>query len=317
MTAHNNDSEFDANAHAGPELSPNDKRLVDALVDGQYDRASLGDFTDAERQRVDALMNLFGLLRDYPVDDPDETLIHATLARIDRHENARVERMAIATAEESSMAKRPRIGFRMPDLIAVAASLLLVASVAVPVIHSMRQRSIDLNCANNLRLLGYGFGHYAADNRGFLPTVQSAAVGGTWEHFSNAVNLGPLLQGQYCSHGHLRCPGNHDNLEMSYSYQWQQSDKPSTWGGERVTVVIGDRNPVMDAARRGRIIPALTMSPDHGGKGQNVLTTDGAAIWVDGEPVIGGSDNIWLPHGMQQLVPGALPRDRWDVFLGH
>lgn len=312
------DSESDwyspQDAHCA-ELSHNDQRMLDALVECGFDLDAL-ELSDAERTRAETLLNLFGLLHDYPVDDADETLMYATLARIDRYEDAQAERMNLAVAEEESSSRRWRgLGFRMPDLIAVAAAILLVASVGLPVLHSMRQRSIDLACAQNLRNMAFAFSMYAEDNNNLMPIARAGI--GTWDQFSNAVNLQPLLHGQYCDHSHCRCPGSHDNLNMGYSYQWQRSDEPMTWGVTRLTIAMGDRNPLMDAARSGRFIDAYTMSPDHGGRGQNVLATDGATIWLGDRPIVGQVDNIWLPHGARQLVPGATPRNFRDVFLAH
>ena len=56
------------------------------------------------------------------------------------------------------------------------------------------------------------------------------------------------------------------------------------------------------------------MSLNHGGRGQNVLSSDGATLWLI-EPVVGRSDNIWLPDGMSQLQMDVQPSDPWDTFL--
>jgi hypothetical protein len=89
-----------------------------------------------------------------------------------------------------------------------------------------------------------------------------------------------------------------------------------------VTVILGDLNPLVDAARNGWEAPPLSMSINHGGRGQNVLATDGSIIWLE-QPLIGATgaggrgDNIWMPDTAPSLRPGAAPDDDTDVFLVH
>ena len=79
--------------------------------------------------------------------------------------------------------------------------------------------------------------------------------------------------------------------------------------------ILGDRNPVIDAALAGERIPAISGSFNHGGRGQNILDSDGRAFWLE-RPVI-RQDNIWLPHGQTQLHRGDRPQTVGDVFLAH
>src|SRR5690606_35929383 len=137
------------------DLPPDDQRLLDALVEAGFDVERMGPLTRDERARVDRLMTLFSLMNDYPSDDADETLLNATLARIDRHEDARADRMNIENAVDAA----PRgISFRLPDFISVAAVMLIAAAVLWPMLNTLRQRSIAETCNSNLRLAGYAFG---------------------------------------------------------------------------------------------------------------------------------------------------------------
>ena len=78
------------------ELSPQDQRLLDALVECEFDPEALEALSAEDRQRVGALMKLLDLLNDYPVEDADDALVHATLARIDRHEEETASRMSFS-----------------------------------------------------------------------------------------------------------------------------------------------------------------------------------------------------------------------------
>ncbi len=297
------------------ELSPADGRLLDVLVDCGFDPEALESLSTSDRDHVDALMSLFELLDDYPVEDADETLVDATLARISRHEEEASARLAFDAGQVSVEDVRRGRRFYVPDFITIAAVILIAASVVWPLSTHLRQRSVDTGCANNLRLLGYAFGHYANDYNGAMP-IARAGMFNAWDTLThNVVNLAPLVTDGYCERDHLDCPGNHD-LDPSYSYRWQIIGRHAVWGMDEVTLVLGDRNPMIDAARAGILIPSASPSLNHGGRGQTVLASDGAWFWLD-HPLIGRQDNIWLPMGVSFLRAGDSPTDPADVFLAH
>ncbi len=295
-----------------PRLSPADERLLDALVQCDFDLGALS-LSDDEHQRAEAIVGLLSLLDDYPVNDSDDTLIDATLARINSYERDRVARMNI---DAESVGSASSLRSRIPDFVTIAAVLLLGASIVIPVMHELRQRSIDTACANNLRMMGYAFGNYAADNDGRLPVAQ-AGLHSQWSRFvDNMVNLAPLVSGGYCQQGHLDCPGHEGPPASSYSYQWQMPGSPTLWDSGRNRVTLGDRNPVIDALRAGDWMSPFALSLNHGGRGQNVLVSDGSTMWLV-QPVIGGGDNIWMPEGIDRLEEGVQPASVNDVFLAH
>ena len=57
-------------------------------------------------------------------------------------------------------------------------------------------------------------------------------------------------------------------------------------------------------------------SLNHGGRGQNVLATDGSCEWIV-QPLYGQNDYIWLPRGVAFLQGEIQPSDPHDVFLAH
>lgn len=298
------------NREQAPELSPQDARLLDALVESGFDARAIEGLDLDERRRVQAIANLFGLLEDYPVEDADDTLAHATLARIDRHEEDRTARLNFESAQEA-----PRRRFRMPDFISVAAVILIGASIAWPLASHMRQRAIDTGCSDNLRRMGLAFSHYAGDYQGMMPVAQQAGLFSNWfPAYHNVINLQPLMAGRYCSTGDMDCPGHEGMYGESYSYQWQLPDHRPLWGPGRLTLVLGDRNPLIDAFIAARVVPPLSMSLNHSGRGQNVLASDGATVWLV-QPVVGGNDNIWLPGRAPFLSPGLEVTDPLDAFL--
>lgn len=300
-----------------PQLSADDQRLLDALVDAGFAKSNVKVANEADAKRLDSLNALFGLMNDYPVEDAEVTLQHVTLARIDRHEKEVAARMKFDNQKEAVERKRLRI--RVPDFITVAAVLLIAFSVFWPLLTSMRNKSMDLACANNLRYMGMSLGTYAADHQGYLPVAVAGPMG-SWDTFHNVDNLRPLVDGGYCEKGHLNCAGRHHHTGEtgpSYSYRQAVPGTPLRWGtAPRVTVIVGDLNPMVDAARSGRFLPPLSMSINHAGRGQNVLADDCATLWLQ-QPVVAGGDNIWLPNGADQLRSGLQPADSTDVFLTH
>ena len=286
------------------ELCTEDCRMLDRLVESGFDVEQLEPLSDEERERAHALENLFGLMEHYPVEDAQDTLLHATLARIDRDEDERADRMSIETG-----AVRSRI--RFPDFITVAAMVLIMASVAWPLFTYVQNRSLDLACANNQRLTGFGLRNYSADY-GTTPFAQ-ASLGSS---FRNVLNLAPIIDHGYCERRHVTCPGHDsDRGEGNYSVHFHLPGHSVDLDVLRRVVILGDRNPVIDGHRRGAKLPPLTVSPDHGGRGQYVLINDGSTMWLK-QPVI-GSDNIWLPQGADDLEAAAEPASVTDVFLMH
>ena len=295
-------------------LSPDDARALESLAAAGFDERAAQATGNTDAQRLRAMAALLGLMKDYPVEDAEEALQHVTLARIDRHEQDVAARMNFDNRQDAAAAER-RWRIRVPDFITVAAVLLIAFSVFWPVLTSMRNRSIDMACANNLRYMGMAFGTYAADYNGQLPVAVAGPMG-TWDTVKNVLNLQPLVQGNYCDAGHLNCPG-HDHAGTSYSYRWVVPGASMKWGNTpRVSVILGDLNPIIDAARSGRVVPPLSMSINHAGRGQNVLADDGATLWLQ-QPIVAGGDNIWLPNGSLQLHSGEQPSDPMDVFLAH
>lgn len=296
------------------ELSPQDSRLLDALVEAGFDRGAVPVQTPEERRRLDAIGGLFELLDDYPVADVDEALVPATIARINRQEREAAGRLVFDAARVETVRRVSR-RIRVPDFISIAAVILIAASIVVPTATHMRRRALDAGCASNLRVVGQAFAGYAADYDGSLPTVVLGTDLMSWDKVRNWANLRVLMERGYCDQGHLQCPGNHEHAEPGYSYQWLGS-RPRTLARSSDSILVGDRNPLIDAAQSGRAMPPLSMSLNHGGRGQNVLLGDGSQDWLE-EPLHRGRDNIWLPLGVYFLRPGDGPSDPADVFLAH
>lgn len=311
-------------------LGADDARAVDALIDHGFDadRASAAHPELAER--IAAARALFGRLESPAVEAPDPAIIDATLARIAREESARESRMRIEPARDAA---RATIGSgRWKDFIAVACVAIMVLAVGVPVATWLRGRAIDARCAANMRVLAGALDIYSKDH---ASTPFAAGLGAdfasllNWRGYRNSGHLDLLAEHNYCDSACLCCAG----APSGSGYAFQVPSRLADWrwrGGERVPA-LSDRNPIVDFERRGmRVVSFVGNSPDHDGRGENMLFTDGSVEFVS-TPVLviprraastaakAGPENVWLPattDGTEVLdAPGA-----WtglDVFLLH
>ncbi|MFM7260921.1 MAG: hypothetical protein ACKO3W_10000 [bacterium] len=300
-----------------------DQRALDILIEHGFDLAKATAAHPGESRRLAAAHSLFARLESYETEPVDESLVDLTLARIAREDAAAGERMRIQTASSMGIG-----GGRWHDFIAVACAAILLFSIGAPIFSWMSNQSADRRCAENLRQLGAGIASYVTDHNhmpiaaGFAPDLGKLVA---WKDYRNGKHLSPLVAGAYCDPSCTAC-GN-DETGEGYAYQVPTSRGYFAWlGGFRVPAVA-DRNPVIDLVRRGRSIGTYTMnSPEHGGRGQNILFTDGS-IEFDGSPVITlpasaimppHSENIWLPMDAQQIEDGLDAPIDWtglDIFL--
>ena len=283
-----------------------DGDMLDRLVDVGFEIDQLDDLSEEEQRRAANLLNLFGLLENYPVEDADDTLLDVTLARIDQYEHKQLSRMHIQTADVQATSSG--FSFRMPDLISVAATILIAASVVIWLGRGTRATSLSNQCASNMAAVGMGLTNYAVDHDGQLPTTAVAGLGSLFGGASpERLDPTPLL-GEYCESHHLNCPGHDGDNSSGFSYQTQQKE---IWDAlkrhRRVFVVMSDTNPILEAILAGKDHDPLTRSRNHGGNGQNQLLDDGSTISLMGPPVLGG-DKIWILDGGKRRI---------DIFLTH
>ncbi|MEC9373469.1 MAG: hypothetical protein VYC34_06475 [Planctomycetota bacterium] len=319
-----------------PTLAPADAAAFEALVeaDWQVDRVP-----PRQAERAARAVALLSTLET--ADDPALFSDDARRDRIDRV-MARVEgraRRRMAPAREP-FAGRSR--FQLRDVISAAAMILIAFGVLWPTITAGRESARRAVCEVGMQNAGLGFSLYASDNRGELPRVEDhARQGRKWWYVgdakqSHSANLFLLVSMGYTPLSDLSCPGNAQapiNLntngmsdwrtaeEVSYSYQLFPADSQSPkWGGPVRIVVLTDKSPVVDRARRGERFDPEARSHNHRGHGQNVLFNDGSVEWLT-RPVLRNGDNVWLPRSIQEqglrlLEGNERPASRDDAFVG-
>jgi hypothetical protein len=321
-------------------LAPDDARVLDLLVDVGFDLERLAHhaptLSDDDRRRAERLVAQCALIDLYPdAGDADDrgvdadTLVAATLARIDQAERERESRMRLDPARDV----RGRRGFRIGDLIAVASIAILATTTVVPLLNWRNAEALDTKCANNMRRIAQGMHAYTIDNQAMPMAASLVPLPTSWLGYRNANNLNVLAAAKYCEGGCLCCPGDVEP-NPTYAYQVPTSGDRPLWNIGPRTVVVGDRNPLVDLKRHGETVGSVALnSASHGGRGQNLLFSDGSVVFDD-SPYLeqtsdglrkrtGGpgavEDNIWLPFGDRAdlLATPAIRRGSLDAFLLH
>lgn len=321
-------------AEPGPALS--DASQLDALVSSGW---------QADAPVAQLLASLDGPAADARGRD---RLIDSTLARI--------HGVGVAPASlkfnDIALAPRSRLRITLNDVLAAAACVLLGTAILSPMIVGSRETTRETLCASALGRAGLGFSLFAADHDGALPSTAAfergrmVALGGAqpgtvrnagWWTVgaggSHSSNLFTLVRGGYASPHDLACPGNQTAQVVftptardwsapegvSFSYQLFNSQTPR-WFVGKTRVVLADRSPVADRARRNEDADPMARSRNHNARGQNVLFNT-AAVQFFGAPVLEDGDNIWLPKSLESAARPTLkgneaPASDADAFVG-
>ena len=89
--------------------------------------------------------------------------------------------------------------------------------------------------------------------------------------------------------------------QVSVSFQNMFARERPKWSQNNTVVVLADASPVIRRAMRGEMIYPFENSANHMRRGQNVLKSDGSALWLK-TPVLANNDNIWLPRPIEQII---------------
>ena len=323
------------------ELAPEDGKALDALIGSRASGPRLterDDVRDVDPQRIERVEAVLELVGMCPAVDAPDDLVRRTLGRITRHEATDPD-----VARLHAQGRGVDAPIRMREILAVAAMLLVAASLILPVLAKTRSEAMRIACNARIGTVGKAFAHYASDHLGQMPRREAAPnaewfhVGWTrfdWEPVrSNTVNLYLLARDRYVEPSTLACPANqhaprvmtadvHDwpsARAVSYSYQNQFGPKPRLLRDNPRMAILADKNP------RFRTDNGMTLEYDkslrmsacsrtHGGWGQNVLFADGSVLWYI-SPRMSNGDHIWLAEGIDDYSGNETSSHKGDAFL--
>lgn len=320
-------------------LSENDRMCVDAFIDSHCG-CGCGEAEGSADQGKARVGRLMGLLEHYPVSCCGTDLTRRTMSLVWAH-----RRSGAASGGSSSLGRLPRLSgeeglqrgrihVSMVEILASAACIGLIFSLATAMGSQSKVSSMQQACRGNMRAAAMGFGAYAEDFGGALPLYSQDLPEGNWlQSRANASNLYHLAATGYVALRSLSCPTNpkgsaHRDINVaahnwpcrdttSYSYQNVYGKSRSVWNQARPFVVMGDRSPVIDAAAVKAQVAADCVGKRHGCDGQNVLVNDGSSRWLSSPDFLG--DNIWLPRNVSSavLTGTETPVDESDTMLTH
>jgi hypothetical protein len=298
-------------------------------------------------RQSDRVANTLKLLDHYRVPPAGERLVQATLQRVARARQADqlVYHPAPEPAPEPAVAAAGRREwfFSLRDLVAVAASIVLVLGILSPMISRGRALAHRSICANRLASLGQGLGSYAQSYEGRLPVAAASAMSPSASQAGQTVaapsprqraHLFALLKTRHVSRPQdFVCPANRQGQPMviritpnqvnfvsrtncNYSYQDPSGSRLTAEGNPQFPV-LADENPYLQpAARLVGSWPGDNSLNHPGAPGQNVLRLDGSVRWQK-SPWCGTSshDNIWQQGLWTQVESFDAPADGPDAYL--
>jgi len=302
---------------------------------------SAGSGTQIDDPRTQQVLRLLALLDEYPVEtDSDESanddrnLVEATMAmirgrsRLANSNDRAVSGSGSAALAPSSLRFRndgdpifaesagPSLRINWRDMLSIAAVILLVASVTIPMLDNARMLASRQKCCSNLLGAAVGFSQFADDYNGTMPSVfdEGTVPQGNWlVSHANSANLFDLASKRYVRPQTLSCPGAEETCsdlddllagtnwpklsKVSYAYQNQFGPYRAKWNNPMGPMaVLSDHSPIVDASANAGSLHADALSPAHGGTLQNILLSDGS-VMQSNRPYV-GLDNIWLPHDL-------------------
>jgi prepilin-type processing-associated H-X9-DG protein len=279
------------------------------------------------RQRLELLRQAVAPLEaDRADSEPPLGLVIRTLGRVAEH-------CCRDLPHAPAPPRSPTVTFRRPfwrraDVL-VAASILVVAlGLALSWLVNLRDRQGLLACQNNLREFFTGLKTYSDQHDRNFPNVATAAR--TPRNVAGLV-VPMLVSAQALPRGaSIRCPGNGAAAPAEWTLEQIQNmtDEEFAQTAGRLACCYayslgyrdadGYHGPRFDPEQPNELLPLMSdrppedpragNSPNHGGRGQNVLYTDGHVSFKTTRSAGFGGDDIFLNRA-QKVEAGLDPHD--------
>jgi prepilin-type processing-associated H-X9-DG protein len=312
--------------------------------------------SDEAARLYEALRSVLAPLDALEVEPCPEELAERTLLRL--KEASRAASDADHPEERFAVAGVDDVPVRIPfwrnwgDIAAVAAVLVLLVGVVLPTLGFARQKYWQTRCQATLVGVHEGLAHYVAEHEGQLPSIETD-VGEPWwkvgyqglENHSNTRRAWILVREGYVLPDRFICPGRRSGGRISFDRLnvEEYSDFPhrSLIGySVRISspqskdnrmmprkVLMADLNPIAEelptdysAQVNLRLSENLlrSNSRNHGGRGQNVLFTDGSVQFLRRRHTNSSNDDIYTTEEMSNgcSIRGyERPSCETDAFL--
>ncbi len=278
-------------------LSTEDAAAVDALLEHGLNPNHATHPVGVDENRTRSLQSLLATLDDYPVEEVDETLLHATLARIDHYEDQRRTRLKLTPQEQSTLRGSHGFRLRLPNFITAAAIILLLASVALPILNQVNQQQKDRRSQHNLQYVSQAVDSYANDFGGSIP-IARAGFDRTLSRFTDAINLTPLVERNYCQ---INAP----------EQPRKQPVMPARWGESNMVLYMDKGNTIINALQQGHMNSPLTIMLTHDSPQHHQLRPDGAILWLN-DPLPQSDVTLWRAKGLLWLQDEIKPATAQD-----
>jgi hypothetical protein len=297
---------------------------------------------------IDRARRMIAPLDLWPAPPVPADLVGRTLRAVREHDRERNRRSAPA---------RPRrhLTFALLEVVAVAASVVLVAFLLLPSLHNAQVASLEKDCQVNLREIGEAMAAFwGGRGEGHLPRLGAVADAGGWNQVgrdrdeaepaggrSNTRSLWVLVREGLIAPKYFLCPLTGDRVDptpaeqfsvkqdfadgraISYSYQVCLGPRTEAApAGRGPLPILADRGPMFAADGTPTAASPRQNSPNHGGRGQYALLSDLSTVAWLGSPdlqVVGGSDSLWTPDGHAAGAPMTgreIPATDHDILLG-
>ena len=323
-----------------PSNSERDELL---LIDVLLGRATPEEAAEVERRLAaeetfrrlkGTLENTFAAMDLLPEAELPDKLVARTVARVGlaRKTDAYLARQETARPWASGT-------FSLRELLAVAASILLIVSIFVPSLRQARNKAQQGQCQANVGQIGAAISSYASSSGELLPSAVTPK--GQWLAAGNqpAVSSssalyklvilglapGPVFQCPAVGRGgFVRQEGAQDFAGpqfISYSYLHTNGpdgplkrDQFSTDEAEQMAI-LADQSPLFKNGQFSAQGVQAATSENHGDAGQSVLYLNPSVRWTNEATVGIQQDNIFLAGNTTTYEGNEAPTSRRDTFL--
>lgn len=205
--------------------------------------------------------------------------------------------------------RRSGLGFSQIELLTVIAVIGILAAILIPVVSKIRDNTMTVTCASNLRQVHAGMMGYAYDNSGYLPDVNLRDnERQRWMQWWQALNvyMGSNVESGFPAYKVQQCPAvneladdlltRNDRTELpNYGMNYYLGRS----GGNNNTTPSGTQIKVAMISDPARIILAGDSSISVAGRSASAgLTPTTVALQGDKHP--NGSNLLWVDGHVSQ-----------------